>query len=55
MEYDIPYSANELLSLLNIKSKETLRASYLNAALENGLIKMLLPDKPKSKNQKYIK
>lgn len=55
MEYDIPYSANELLSLLNIKSKETLRASYINPALENGLIKMLLPDKPKSKNQKYIK
>ena len=55
MEDDIPYSANELLTLLNIKSKETLRASYLNPALENGLIKMTLPDKPNSKNQKYIK
>ena len=38
-----------------IKSKETLRASYLNPALENGLIKMTLPDKPNSKNQRYIK
>ena len=55
MEDEIPYSANELLLLLNIKSKETLRASYLNPALENGLIKMTLPDKPNSKNQKYIK
>ena len=55
MEADMPYSANELLSLLNIKSKETLRSSYLNPALENGLIKMTLPDKPNSKNQKYIK
>ena len=55
MEDDIPYSANELLTLLNIKSKETLRASYLNPALENGLIKMTLPDKSNSKNQKYIK
>ena len=55
MEDDIPYSANELLTLLNIRSKETLRASYLNPALENGLIKMTLPDKPNSKNQKYIK
>ena len=54
MEDDIPYSANELLTLLNIRSKETLRASYLNPALENGLIKMTLPDKPNSKNQKYI-
>ena len=55
MDDEIPYSANELLSLLNIKSKETLRASYLNPALENGLIKMTLPDKPTSKNQMYYK
>ena len=55
MDDEIPYSANELLSLLNIKSKETLRASYLNPALENGLIKMTFPDKPNSKNQRYIK
>ena len=55
MEKDIPYSANELLILLNIKSKETLRNSYLNPALENGLIRMTLPDKPNSKNQKYIR
>ena len=55
MESDIPYSSNDLLSLLNVKSKETLRASYLNPAIENGLIKMTLPDKPNSKNQKYVK
>lgn len=55
MEVDIPYSANELLQLLNIKTKETLRSSYLNPALENGLVKMTLPDKPNSKNQKYVK
>ena len=55
MEYGIPYSANELLSRLNIKSKETLRASYLNPAIENGLVRMTLEDKPNSKNQKYIK
>lgn len=55
MEKDISYSANELLTLLNIKSKETLRNSYLNPALENGLIRMTLPDKPNSKNQKYIR
>ena len=55
MEPDIPYSSNELLSLLNVKSKETLRSSYLNPAIENVLIKMTLPEKPNSKNQKYIK
>ena len=55
MEYDIPLSANEIMARLRIKSKETLRASYLNPALENGLIKMTIPDKPNSKNQKYVK
>ncbi len=55
MEPDIPISANEIMRRLGIKSKETLRSSYLNPALENGLIKMTLPDKPNSKNQKYFK
>lgn len=55
MEYDIPYSANDLILFLNIKTKETLRNSYLNPAIDNGLIKMTLPDKPNSKNQRYIK
>ena len=55
MEPDIPYSANELMERLGIKSKETLRGSYLNPALENGLVKMTLPNKVNSKNQKYTK
>lgn len=55
MEYDISYSANDLILFLNIKTKETLRNSYLNPAIDNGLIKMTLPDKPNSKNQRYIK
>lgn len=55
MEKDIPLSANEIMKRLGIKSKETLRASYLNPALENRLIRMTLPDKIKSKNQKYVK
>ena len=55
METDIPYSANELMLRLGIKSKETLRGTYLNPAIDNGLIIMTLPDKPNSKNQRYIK
>lgn len=55
MEKDIPLSAKELMNRLGIKSKETLRGSYLNPAIENGLIGMMLPDKPTSKNQRYIK
>ena len=55
METGIPYSANELMRELQIKTKETLRGSYLNPAMENGLIRMTLPDKPNSKNQRYIR
>ena len=55
MEKDIPLSANELMKRLGIKSKETLRASYLHPAIENGLVRMTIPDKPNSKNQRYVK
>ncbi len=55
MDYGIPLSANEIMKRLGVKSKETLRSSYLNPAMENGLVEMTLPDKPNSKNQKYLK
>lgn len=55
MEYDTPYTANAILDLLALKSKETLRKNYLGPAMENGLVKMTLPDKPNSRNQRYIK
>lgn len=55
MEYEVPYSAQELLLRLKLKSKETLRRHYLHPALAQGLIRMSLPDKPQSKNQRYIK
>ena len=55
MEFGLPYSANHLMKELGIKSKETLRGTYLNPAIENGLVSMTMPDKPNSKNQRYIK
>lgn len=55
MDYNIPMSSNEIMEKLGIKSKETLRANYIDPAIENGLIKMILPDKPTSKNQMYCK
>lgn len=55
MDYDIPLSAIELMNRLKIKSKETLRDYYLKPAIKNGLVKMTLPDKPSSKNQRYYK
>ena len=55
MDCDTPYTANAILSLLGLKSKETLRKNYLNPAIKSGLIKMTLPNKPNSRNQRYIK
>lgn len=55
MEYDIPYTSNTIMELLGLKSKETLRKNYINPAMELGVIRMTLPDKPNSKNQRYIK
>ena len=55
MEYDVPYSANKIMEILGLKSKENLRRNYLAPALEAGFIRMTVPDKPTSRNQRYIK
>ncbi|MBO5857446.1 MAG: Fic family protein [Clostridia bacterium] len=55
MEFDTPYTANDILTLLGLKSKETLRKNYLTPAINDGFVVMELPDKPNSKNQRYIK
>ena len=55
MEYDMPYTLSSLMELLGLKSKETIRRHYVHPALELNLIKMTIPDKPKSRNQRYIK
>lgn len=55
MEYDVPYTSNAIMEALGIKSKETLRKNYINPAIELGVIRMTLPDKPNSKNQRYVK
>ncbi|MDD3217545.1 MAG: Fic family protein [Lachnospiraceae bacterium] len=55
MDFEVPYSALNIMNLLGLKSRETFRKNYLNPALELGLIVRTIPDKPNSKNQKYVK
>ena len=55
MEYDMPYTLTTLMELLGLKSKETIRRHYIHPALELNLIQMTIPDKPQSRNQRYIK
>lgn len=46
-------TAREIMDLLGIKSKETLRKNYLNPLIEEGYLVLEYPDKPTSKNQRY--
>ena len=55
MEEGVPYTPVQLQSSLNLKSRDALRDSYLRPALDDGYIEYEIPDKPKSKNQRYIK
>ena len=55
MEYDVPYTSNSLMNKLELKSKEGFRRNYLRPAINMGLIRMTIPDKPNSRNQRYVK
>ena len=55
MEYDVPYSAKQIMEKLHLRSKETFRKNYMNPALKDGIVKMTIPDRPRSKNQRYFK
>ena len=55
MEYDIPYTSSSLMEKLELKSREGFRRNYLHPALELNLIRMTIPDKPNSRNQRYVK
>ncbi len=55
MEYDVPYTSNGLMEKLELKSKEGFRRNYLHPAIKMNLIQMTIPDKPRSRNQRYIK
>ena len=55
MEYDVPYTSNALMEKLGLKSKEGFRRNYLRPAIDMNLIRMTIPDKPNSRNQRYLK
>lgn len=55
MEYDVPYTSKKLMEKLGLKSKEGFRRNYLHPAIDLNLIRMTIPDKPNSRNQRYVK
>lgn len=50
-----PRSSKELMSMLGLKSLLAFRQNYLSPALKENLIKMTIPEKPTSRNQRYYK
>ena len=55
MEYDVPYTSKSLMEKLELKSRDGFRRNYLLPAMELNLIRMTIPDKPNSRNQRYVK
>ena len=54
MEIEVPYSTVTLMQLLGIKSRETFRKNYLDPVLKLEIVVQTIPDKPNSKNQRYM-
>jgi ATP-dependent DNA helicase RecG len=42
-----------MMKILDLRNRSHFAENYLEPALEKGFIEMTIPDKPKSKNQKY--
>ena len=55
METGITYTTNELMELLDMKSRVSFRENYLIPAIDNGVVKMSFPDNPTNKNQTYYR
>ena len=49
----IPRTIHEIMEVLGFKERKSARR-YVKPLLEQGRLAMTLPDKPQSKNQKYI-
>lgn len=51
----VPYTTLELMDKVGIKSRSSFKKNYLDPLLESGMIEMTIPDKPMSRNQRYVK
>ena len=55
MELDVPYTAPELMGMLGLRSREAFRKNYLRQAMALTRGEMALPEKPSSRDQRYIR
>lgn len=52
---DMPRTRNEIQDFVGITGRKAFVSKYLKPLLESGKLMMTLPDKPNSRNQRYIK
>lgn len=55
LEEGIPYTTIELMDRVGIKSRASFKKNYLDPLSQSGMIEMTIPEKPMSRNQRYIK
>lgn len=51
----IPRSRKEMMEYIGLSNRRYFWEHYLKPLLEGGSLRMTIPDKPRSKNQKYVK
>lgn len=49
-----PKSVKEIMEYIGLRHRPTFMYDYLKTLLEEGKLQMTIPDKPKSRNQKYV-
>jgi hypothetical protein len=50
-----PRTRDEMQQFIGITNREHFRKAILKPLLESGQLKMTIPDKPNSRNQKYVR
>ena len=51
----VPRTAKEIMERLGISNQSKNRKIHIASLVEQGLLKMTIPDNPNDRNQKYVK
>ena len=49
-----PKSLTEIITHLGLKHRNNAKSRYIDPLIKGGFLEMTIPDKPNSRNQKYI-
>ncbi len=50
-----PKSLTEIIMRLGLKHRNNTKIRYIDPLIEGGFIEMTIPEKPNSRNQKYVR